>query len=102
MRIISFSWLVVASVATADEAFVSAMLDCSSLSSPDERLACYDGVVTDHAGHEAEPAGSAMVDSEDLFGMSPAAAQRTLDFVTGQADEPGEDVPAAAERVVVF
>ena len=84
MRIISFSWLVVASVATADEAFVSAMLDCSSLSSPDERLACYDSVVTDHAGQDAEPAESAVVDSEDLFGMSPAAAQRTLEESTGR------------------
>ena len=85
MRIISFSWLLFASIATADEAFVTAVLDCSALPSPEERLACYDAVVADRAGQDAPPAEPAEADAEDLFGMSPTEAQRALEESAGRA-----------------
>ena len=78
-----------ASAATADETFVSAVLDCKSLSPADERLACYDRIVDAYSGSGAEretanPTESAAVDAEALFGMSPVAAQRALEESTGR------------------
>lgn len=93
MRTIVYFWpvyflLMFASAAPADETFVSAVLDCKSLSSADERLACYDDVVAAYSVNSAEPAAnpteSAAVNSEALFGMSPVAAQRALEASTGR------------------
>lgn len=94
MRTIVYFWpvcflLTFVSAAPADETFVSAVLDCKSLSSADERLACYDDVVDAYSVNSAEPAAanpteSATVDAEALFGMSPVAAQRALEESTGR------------------
>lgn len=97
MRIISLYWLLLASSAAADEAFVTAVLDCRSLSAPEERLVCYDGVVAGHSGRDTAPAAAnaaepAAVESEELFGMSPAAAQRALEESVGR--EPIDRVEA--------
>ncbi|MEM8816095.1 MAG: hypothetical protein AAGE85_09715, partial [Pseudomonadota bacterium] len=99
MRLSAFFWLLLASVASADEAFVDAVLECRTKPSAEQRLSCYDGVVDGYAvsgtkpvvgpaesaaDSAVEPVADTDVDSEDLFGMSPAAAQRALEESTGR------------------
>ncbi len=101
MKTIAFFGLVLAgstaALAAADETFVDAVRECRSLASTEARLTCYDRAVDEHTARDdagpaspAAPAAAVAADepeapsAEELFGMSPVEAQRTLEKSAGR------------------
>jgi hypothetical protein len=80
VRLAVLAGLAVASSVLADEAFVSSALECRSVESADERLACYDNIV------DGRNARSTAVASANIAAATTAAAAST----------PTDSPPAAA------
>lgn len=97
VRVAAVVWLTLASAAAADEAFVGSVLDCRSLSSAEERLLCYDGVVDEYSARDAErvadvppatPDTDKTSEAEASFGLPPAADSRaTVDRIEASVVE---------------